>query len=152
MCALVTGVQTCALPICLVLREQQLLGHVIDQQRAHPVVGEQLPHLGQEQDRQPARLAKPGFLGPCVHDAAFAPQTSSPQEIWPSSSRTEGVRSAARKIGPPRSTTSQNCPRTNAAPAARPVPPILPTTPRLPTPPQRRAPTRPRDPPPHLVR
>ncbi len=41
-----------------VLRQQQVLGHVQHEQRAHPVIREALPHLGGEQERQPARMAE----------------------------------------------------------------------------------------------
>ena len=41
-----------------VLRQQQVFHHVEDEQRAHPVVGEALPHLGGEQEGQPARMAE----------------------------------------------------------------------------------------------
>jgi hypothetical protein len=36
--------------------EQEVLGQVEDQQAAHAVVGEPLPHLGEEQDEQAARV------------------------------------------------------------------------------------------------
>ncbi len=36
--------------------EQELLGEVEDQQAAHAVVGKPLPHLGEEQDHQAARM------------------------------------------------------------------------------------------------
>ena len=38
--------------------QQQIFGEVIDQQRAHPVIGEALPHLGAEQEGQAARMAE----------------------------------------------------------------------------------------------
>jgi hypothetical protein len=38
------------------LVEQQVLGQVEDQDAAHPVIGEPLPHLGEEQDDQTARM------------------------------------------------------------------------------------------------
>src|ERR1700722_20903350 len=44
------------------LADQQLLGHVVDQQGAHAVVGENLPHLGQKQYREAARLTEPSLL------------------------------------------------------------------------------------------
>ena len=37
--------------------EQELLGQVEDQQAAHAVVGEALPHLGEEQHGRPRRVA-----------------------------------------------------------------------------------------------
>ncbi len=43
-----------------VLGQQQVLHHVQHEQRAHAVVGEPLPHLGGEQEGQPARMAEPG--------------------------------------------------------------------------------------------
>ena len=36
--------------------EQEVLGQVEDQQAAHAVEGESLPHLGEEQDEQPPRV------------------------------------------------------------------------------------------------
>ena len=49
-----------AKPITLsaLLGLQQILHHVEHEQRAHPVVGEALPHLGGEQEGQPARMAE----------------------------------------------------------------------------------------------
>src|SRR3984957_4998460 len=44
------------------LADQQLLGHVVDQQGAHAVVGENLPHFGQEKYRKAARLTEPSLL------------------------------------------------------------------------------------------
>ena len=41
-----------------VLRQQQVFHHVEDEQRAHPVIGKALPHLGGEQERQAARMAE----------------------------------------------------------------------------------------------
>ena len=41
------------------LRDRERLGHVVDEQRAHAEVGELLPHLGQKQDRQAARVSEP---------------------------------------------------------------------------------------------
>ena len=41
-----------------VLGLQQVLHHVEDEQRAHSVVGESLPHLGRKQEAQPARMAE----------------------------------------------------------------------------------------------
>jgi hypothetical protein len=38
--------------------QQQVFHHVEHEQRAHPVVGEALPHLGGEQEGQGARVAK----------------------------------------------------------------------------------------------
>jgi hypothetical protein len=38
--------------------EQQKFGHVEHEQRAHAVIGEALPHLGREQEGQPARMAE----------------------------------------------------------------------------------------------
>src|SRR5580692_12778075 len=43
------------------LADQQLLGHVVDQQGAHAVVGENLPHLGQKKYREAARLTEPSL-------------------------------------------------------------------------------------------
>ena len=37
---------------------QQVLHHVEDEERTHPVVGKALPHLGCEQEGQPARMAE----------------------------------------------------------------------------------------------
>ena len=49
-----------------VLRQQQIFHHVEHEQRAHPVVGEALPHLGREQEGQPARMAEEvAGGGPC---------------------------------------------------------------------------------------
>ena len=64
------------------LPDQQLLGHVIDQQRAHPVVGELLPHVREEQDGQATRLAEPASV-PCAHATCTLPepQTSGPAVI-----------------------------------------------------------------------
>ena len=39
-------------------RLQQILDHIEDKQRAHPVIGEALPHLGGEQEGQRARMAE----------------------------------------------------------------------------------------------
>ena len=39
-----------------VLGQQQVFHHVEDEKRAHPVVGETLPHLGREQEGEPARV------------------------------------------------------------------------------------------------
>ncbi len=41
-----------------VVRQQQIFRHVKDEQRAHPVIGEALPHLGREQESEPARMAE----------------------------------------------------------------------------------------------
>ena len=41
-----------------VLGQQQIFHHVEHEQRAHPVIGEALPHLGREQEGQPARVAE----------------------------------------------------------------------------------------------
>ena len=38
--------------------EQKIFGHVEHEQRAHAVIREALPHLGREQERQPARMAE----------------------------------------------------------------------------------------------
>ena len=38
--------------------QQQVLGHIQDEQRAHAVVGEPLPHFGGEQECQAARVAE----------------------------------------------------------------------------------------------
>ena len=38
--------------------DEQILGHVEDEQRAHPVIGEALPHLGGEQEREAARMTE----------------------------------------------------------------------------------------------
>jgi hypothetical protein len=38
--------------------QQQIFHHVEDEQRAHPVIGEALPHLGREQEGQPTRVAE----------------------------------------------------------------------------------------------
>ena len=38
--------------------QQQVFHHVEDEERAHPVIGEALPHLGREQEGQPARMAE----------------------------------------------------------------------------------------------
>jgi hypothetical protein len=38
--------------------QQQIFHHVEDEQRAHPVIGEALPHLGRKQERQAARVAE----------------------------------------------------------------------------------------------
>jgi len=46
----------------LFLADQQLLGHVVDQQGAHAVVGENLPHLGQKKYGEAARLTEPSLL------------------------------------------------------------------------------------------
>src|SRR6266478_2557037 len=45
----------------LFLADQQLLGHVVDQQGAHAVVGENLPHLGQKKYREASRLTEPSL-------------------------------------------------------------------------------------------
>ena len=68
------------------LRDQQLLGHVIDQQRAHAVVGELLPHVGEEQDREPARLAEPVAKARPRRSCSEPsdPQTSSAHQMVPS--------------------------------------------------------------------
>ena len=46
-----------------VARQQQIFDHVEDEQRAHPVIGKALPHLGREQERQrpgvPEQVAAP---------------------------------------------------------------------------------------------
>src|SRR3974377_1396727 len=39
-------------------RQQQVLHHVKDEQRAHSVIGEALPHLGSKQEGQPARMTE----------------------------------------------------------------------------------------------
>src|ERR1044071_3937545 len=41
------------------LREQELLHHVVHEQRAHPVERELLPHVGEKEDGGAARLAEP---------------------------------------------------------------------------------------------
>src|SRR5262245_27361993 len=41
-----------------VARQQQVLDHVEDEERAHPVVREALPHLGREQEREAAWMAE----------------------------------------------------------------------------------------------
>ncbi len=41
-----------------VIGQQQVFRHVEDKQRAHPVIGETLPHLGREQEGKPARVAE----------------------------------------------------------------------------------------------
>ncbi len=38
--------------------QQQIFRHVEHKQRAHPVIGEALPHLGREQESEPARMAE----------------------------------------------------------------------------------------------
>ena len=43
--------------------QQQILHHVKDEQRAHSVIGKALPHLGGEQEDQPARMPKKIALG-----------------------------------------------------------------------------------------
>jgi hypothetical protein len=44
------------------LPNQKLLGHVIDQQGAHPEVGELFPHFGQKKDGESSRLTEPRLL------------------------------------------------------------------------------------------
>ncbi len=47
-------------------RQQQVFDHVEHEQRAHPVIGEALPHLGREQEGQSARMTEQvgwGFSG-----------------------------------------------------------------------------------------
>ena len=41
------------------IREAERLDHVQDQEPPHPVIAEALPHLGEEQRRQPAGVAEP---------------------------------------------------------------------------------------------
>src|SRR5262249_27209089 len=41
--------------------QEQMVHHVEHEQRAHPVVGEALPHLGEEQEEEAARVPEPGF-------------------------------------------------------------------------------------------
>jgi hypothetical protein len=41
-----------------VLGQQQIFDHVENEERAHSVIGEALPHLGREQECQPARMAE----------------------------------------------------------------------------------------------
>src|SRR5580765_2569970 len=38
--------------------QEQILHHVEDEERAHSIIGEALPHLGREQECQPARMAE----------------------------------------------------------------------------------------------
>src|SRR3569623_409619 len=99
------------------LADQQLLGHVVHEQGAHAEVGELLPHIGQEEDGESARLTKPGLLGHHgggSHAAiiASAPQTLSSQNTMPSRYSTPGARSCLRNVGPSRSTMSHSCPST----------------------------------------
>src|SRR5207342_455591 len=112
----------------VLLREQQLLRHVIDEQRAHAVVGEDLPHLREKQNRQPGRLAQPAIHA----TVSGAPHTIGGQSTRPSAYTTPGTRSRWRKIGPSRSTMSQCWPSTNAGAIARLVPTMLPTITRKP--------------------
>ena len=44
-------------------RQQQVLLHVKDEQRAHSVIGKALPHLGGKQEGQPARMTEEIGLG-----------------------------------------------------------------------------------------
>src|SRR5690606_27390902 len=44
------------------VREHPVLDEIEDQQRAHAVVGESLPHLGEEQHEQAAWMAEDGLL------------------------------------------------------------------------------------------
>ena len=54
----------CAEPDEVVMAgQQQVLHHVKDEQRAHSVIGKALPHLGGEQEGQPARMAEEIALG-----------------------------------------------------------------------------------------
>jgi len=46
-----------------VVRQQQVLRHVEDEQCAHSVIREALPHLGREQEREPARMTKEIMCG-----------------------------------------------------------------------------------------
>src|SRR5262249_10895828 len=46
---------------------QQVFHHVENEQRAHPVVGETLPHLGREQEGEPARMAEKVARGASTH-------------------------------------------------------------------------------------
>src|SRR5207342_2840691 len=140
----------------VLLREQQLLRHVVDEQRAHAVVGEDLPHLRQEQDRQARRLFQPGprertRRGEHVHASTSGePHTFGGQSTWPSAYTTPGVRSRSRNSGPSRSTMSQCWPRMKAGAIARLVPTMLPTITRLPISRARLAIIKPSVRPPHL--
>jgi hypothetical protein len=54
----------CAEPDDVVMAgQQQVLHHVKDEQRAHSVIRKALPHLGGEQEGQPARMAEEIPLG-----------------------------------------------------------------------------------------
>ena len=44
-----------------VVAEKEVLGQIEDQDGAHPVIGEALPHFREEQHVQPARVAEEGF-------------------------------------------------------------------------------------------
>ncbi len=44
------------------LRELQVLDHVVDQERPHPVVGKTVPHFGEEKDIEAPRMFKV-----CIH-------------------------------------------------------------------------------------
>src|SRR5262245_52901636 len=111
------------------LREKEMLGHVIDQQCAHAIVGEETPRLGQKKNCQAAWLSEPRLLARLNHAAAGRenPQTSSSQLTYPPSYFTPGLQSCRRKIGPSKSTTSQCWPRMNAGAIARLVPIMFPT-------------------------
>ena len=50
----------------------QMLGHVIDQQRPHAEEGEHLPHFGEEQHAQAARMAEPVFLARGWNHAVYS--------------------------------------------------------------------------------
>ena len=54
------------LPLRDVVVEQEVLGHVEDEDGPHPVVGEPLPHLGEEQDVDASRMA------PHLHEHRYA--------------------------------------------------------------------------------
>ena len=41
--------------------QQQLLDHVEREEGGHPVVGKALPHLGEGQEQQPARVPEPSW-------------------------------------------------------------------------------------------
>ncbi len=47
--------------------QEQVVDHVEDEKRAHPVVGEALPHLGEEEDEQTGRMPQDG---PALRDVS----------------------------------------------------------------------------------
>ena len=59
-----------------VVGEQEVLRHVVDEQRPHTVVAEALPHLGEEEDVQPLRMALLHFHSLALSSALARGQTS----------------------------------------------------------------------------